>query len=107
MPLGISFFMLKYFYYLLFILKILLYNGYMKLLTELKVKINYDKEDIFDAIKKKYGVFRDEINSFDIVRESLDARQKPNIFMKLNVAVNCKGNAINRNRLAGNRWLYR
>ena len=65
----------------------------MKLLTELKVKLDYNENDIFDAIRKKYGVFRDEIISFDIVRESLDARKKPEIFIKLNIAVKCSAKA--------------
>lgn len=65
----------------------------MKLLTELKVKLNYNKDDIFNAIRKKYGIFQDEIISFDIVRESLDARKKPDIFIKLNIAVELKTSA--------------
>ena len=59
----------------------------MKLLTELKVNLNYTEADVFSAITKKYRLFRDEITSYDIVRESLDARQKPNVFVKINVAV--------------------
>ena len=65
----------------------------MKLLTELKVKIGYKESDIFDAIRKKYGVFRDEIESFEIVKESLDSRKKPDIFYSLNVAVKPKNSA--------------
>ena len=59
----------------------------MKLLTELKLKPNYSKIDIFNAIYKKYGLRQDDIEDYDIVRESLDARHKPDIFIKLNVAV--------------------
>lgn len=58
----------------------------MKLLSELKVKLNYNEEDIFAAIKRKYGIFRDEIKSFEIIKESLDARKKPNVFIVLQVA---------------------
>ena len=65
----------------------------MKLLTELKVKIGYDKSDIFHAIRKKYGVFENEIERFEIVKESLDCRKKPDIFYSLNVAVAVKNNA--------------
>lgn len=71
----------------------MLYNQIMKLLTELKVKFNYNKNDILNAIRKKYGVFAEEIEDFEIVRESLDARQKPNIVFKLNVAVKVKKSA--------------
>lgn len=59
----------------------------MKLLTELKVKLNYKEKEIFDAIEKKYDLKQTDIISYVIVRESLDARKKPNIFMSLNVAV--------------------
>ena len=38
-----------------------MYNDYMKLLTELKVRFGYGNEDILNAIKKKYGIFADEI----------------------------------------------
>ena len=62
----------------------------MKLLTELKVKINYTKEDVLGSIRKKYNLFADEIVSWEIVKESIDARKKPDVFMKLNVAVQVK-----------------
>ena len=65
----------------------------MKLLTELKVKVGYDKNDIFQAIRKKYGVFADEIEKFEIIKESLDSRKKPDIFYSLNVAVKVKNGA--------------
>ena len=65
----------------------------MKLLTELKVNIGYNENDIYDAIRKKYGIFRDEIEFFEIVKESLDSRKKPNVFYVLNVAVEVKKQA--------------
>ena len=65
----------------------------MKLLTELKVKIGYKKEDIFAAVRKKYGVFADEIESFEIVKEGLDCRKKPDVFYSLNIAVSVKNSA--------------
>lgn len=60
----------------------------MKLLSEVKVKLNYGEEDIFAGIKRKYGIFRDEILGFEIVRESLDARNKPDVKMVLQIAAN-------------------
>ena len=68
----------------------------MKLLTEIKVKPNYSKEDILFAIKKKYGLFADEILKWEIVKESLDARKKPDIFMVLNVAAEVKKQALGK-----------
>lgn len=68
----------------------------MKLLTELKVGLKYTEKDIFDAIKKKYGVAQTEIEKLYIVRESLDSRKKPNIFISLNVAIQPKKLALNK-----------
>jgi hypothetical protein len=68
----------------------------MKLLTELKVKMNYNNDDIFGAIEKKYHIFRDEIENFEIVKESIDSRKKPNVFIVLNVAVVAKKNALKK-----------
>ena len=65
----------------------------MKLLTELKVKANYSKEDIFAAILKKYGVKQDEILNYYIIKESLDCRKKPDIIVSLNIAVEVKKQA--------------
>ena len=68
----------------------------MKLLTELKVKLNWTEKDMFDAIKKTYGIFPDEIERFEVVRESLDARKKPDVVVKLNVAVCVKKQAFKK-----------
>lgn len=68
----------------------------MKLLTELKVKPNYKENDIYDAVKKQYHIFRDEIIFLEIVKESIDSRKKPNIVIKLNVAVEVKNTAKNK-----------
>lgn len=68
----------------------------MKLITELKVKFEYDKSDVLLAIKKKYNVFADEILGFEIVKESIDARKKPLIFKSLNVAVDVKKSALKK-----------
>lgn len=73
-----------------------MYNVLMKLLTELKVRFGYTKQDIFLAIKKKYHLFADEIINYEIVKESLDARKKPDIFIKLNIAVSVKPGAVKK-----------
>lgn len=65
----------------------------MKLLSELKVPVNYIKDDIFVAIKKKYGLSEADIETYEIIKESLDARKKPDVFMSLNIAVNVKKQA--------------
>ena len=65
----------------------------MKLLTELKVKIGYREADIFQAIQKKYNLFKNEIEKYEIVKESLDSRKKPDVFYSLNVAAEVKNAA--------------
>ena len=68
----------------------------MKLLTEIKVCLKHTNKDIFEAIRKKYGVFEHEIEKFQIVRESLDCRKKPNIVVSYNIAVELKNSAKNK-----------
>lgn len=68
----------------------------MKLASELKVKIGYNKNDIFEAIKKKYHIFPDEILSYEIIKESIDSRKKPNIQIVLNVGIKVKKSAYNK-----------
>ena len=68
----------------------------MKLLTEVKVKLGYKECDIFDGIYKKYGLKRTDILRYEIVRESLDARKKPNIIISLNLAVETCEKAKNK-----------
>lgn len=62
----------------------------MKLLSEIKVKIGYNTNDVLLGIRKKYNIFADEISKWEIVKESIDARKKPEVFMKLNIAVEVK-----------------
>ena len=68
----------------------------MKLLTEIKIVPNYTETDVFDGIAKKYHLFRDEIEEFEIVKSSLDCRKKPQIFVSLNIAVQVKNKAKNK-----------
>lgn len=66
----------------------------MKLLSELKVKVGYSESEIFAGIKRKYNFSRDEILSYQIIKESLDCRKKPDIFIVLSVAVNLTTKAL-------------
>ena len=68
----------------------------MKLLTEIKVDFNYSEKELFKAIQKKYNLFENEIESYEIIKESIDSRRKPNIFKNLNIAVAVKNKAINK-----------
>lgn len=68
----------------------------MKLLSEIKVKIGYNANDVLSRIRKKYNIFADEILKWEVIKESIDARKKPDVFMKLNVAVQVKNQAIRK-----------
>ncbi len=68
----------------------------MKLITEVKVNNRYTEKDILNALSRQTGVNRDDILKFEIVRKSLDARKKPNVITKLNVAVEVKQKAKGR-----------
>ncbi len=68
----------------------------MKLFSELKVPVCYGETDIFVAIKKKYGILKNEIERFEIVKESIDSRRKPNVFISLNIAAEVKREALKK-----------
>lgn len=68
----------------------------MKLLTELKVPVNYKQADILSAMKKKYNLAQSEIESFEIVKESIDSRRKPNVFACINIAIEPKKTALKK-----------
>lgn len=68
----------------------------MKLLTEIKVRFGYSESDLFLAIKKKYNLLKNDITKYLILRESIDARKKPDIFVVLNIAVELTAGAKNK-----------
>ncbi|MBR3885894.1 MAG: hypothetical protein IKJ33_05515 [Clostridia bacterium] len=68
----------------------------MKLVPEIKVKIGYNSNDVLLAIRKKCNIFAEEILKWEIVKESIDARKKPDVFVKLNVAVEVKKQALKK-----------
>ena len=68
----------------------------MKLITEVKIKNDYTEKDIISAVCKQTGIFAGDILRFEVVKKSLDARKKPNIITKLNIAIEVKPKAKNR-----------
>ena len=59
----------------------------MRLVEGLRLRIGYVNQDIIDAICKVAHTGQKNINSYEIVRESIDARRKPQIYYNVNVAV--------------------
>ena len=57
--------------------------------NQLKCKPGYQKEDIIRALSEKLHIPPHSIADIKILRESLDARKKPNLFYSLCVAFEC------------------
>lgn len=68
----------------------------MKLIKELKLRPNYKKNDLISAILNKTGLKKEELINFEIIKEGIDARKKPNVFYVINVAINVKDSAKNK-----------
>jgi len=59
----------------------------MKLISELKLKLDYCENDIINSICKKARVNKEDILSFEIIKKGIDARKKPDVVYVLNMAV--------------------
>ena len=59
----------------------------MKLITEIKLLPGFSKNDIINAVAKKCNVKASDILSYEIIKQGIDARRKPNVFYVLNLAV--------------------
>ena len=61
-------------------------------LTLNNIEINYDDNLILDKISKNLKINKKYINKFILLKKSLDARKKPNIFYSLQLAVDIDKN---------------
>lgn len=59
----------------------------MKLIENIKLKINYEKKDLINFILKKTKISEKNIKNIEIIKKSIDARKKPDIFYNLSVAI--------------------
>ncbi|MBE5735459.1 MAG: hypothetical protein E7361_03345 [Clostridiales bacterium] len=71
----------------------------MKLLEGLRLSPKYSIQDLEQAILEKLKVKVSDIDTYEIVKESIDARKKPNIFYNINVAVKLKKTNAYYNKL--------
>ncbi len=67
--------------------------------SNLKLPINYSDKDIINAICKKIRIKSDNVISFSLIKRSLDARKKDNIFYNVSVKFNTN---LNENKLIKN-----
>ena len=58
----------------------------MKLLEGLRLEIGYTEKDVVNAIAKKCKIQVKDIKRYEIIKESIDARRKPEVYYNLNVA---------------------
>lgn len=57
--------------------------------SQIKIGIREDEKALIEKICKKYKINREEIKSYNIVRKSVDARNKKNITFVYTVDINC------------------
>lgn len=57
-------------------------------INQLKVKLNYSNKDIVSNIAHVLNIGLSEIKDFKIIKKSIDARKKPDVYYVLSVAVN-------------------
>ena len=62
----------------------------MKRMSNIKLSIESSKEDLRNIILKKLKISKDELIDYTIYKESIDARDKSNIFFVYTLDVNLK-----------------
>ncbi len=62
----------------------------MLIINQLKVSINDNTDDLSNAISKKLRVNKEDILNFEIIKRSIDARKKHDIYFVYRVFVNIK-----------------
>ena len=59
-------------------------------ISNIKVRADYSDEELFNFIYKKFGIKNDEVSTIRIVKKSIDARNKSDIFYNYSVEIECK-----------------
>lgn len=72
-------------------------------LSQIKMKPGYQIEDLYRKIQKEFMIKEEEIDSLRILKESIDARKKPEIYMILSVCVSLKNENKVSKRLKNNK----
>ena len=68
----------------------------MIIVENLKLNVGFKEKDIINACAKKLNIKNSDIFKFEIVKQAIDARRKPNVFYSLNVAVELPEKIENR-----------
>lgn len=59
-------------------------------LDQLKFQVDFNDDDILAECCQKLKINKSDIESFEIVKQAIDARRKPEVFYILNIALNLK-----------------
>ncbi|MBR2704743.1 MAG: FAD-binding protein [Clostridia bacterium] len=59
-------------------------------ISNIKVRSDFSDEELFNFIYKKYNIKMDEVSTRRIVKKSIDARNKSDIFYNYSVEIECK-----------------
>ena len=65
-------------------------------LDQISLPIKYTDEDILKGVEKTLKINKSNIDSFEILKLSIDARKKPNIKYIASIGVNLKNNLENK-----------
>ncbi|MBR2743841.1 MAG: FAD-dependent oxidoreductase [Clostridia bacterium] len=58
-------------------------------ISNIKIKADYDEEELFDYICKKFNINKNSVGKKRIVKKSIDARNKKDIFYNYAVEIEC------------------
>lgn len=75
------------------------YNKYMYKISNLKVPQNYKFSSLPKIIAKELDISEQFLSNFKLVRASLDARKKPQLFYVLTVAFSCTKNILGKKNI--------
>ena len=59
-------------------------------ISNIKVRADFSDEELFKYIYEKYKINKDEVTVSRIVKKSIDARNKSDIFYNYSVEIECK-----------------
>ena len=59
-------------------------------ISNIKIRLDYSDDELFDYVYKKYGIKKADVTKRRIVKKSIDARNKEDIFYNYAVEIECK-----------------
>ncbi len=71
----------------------------MKQVDGLRLNIGYNESDLLRAIGEKLKILPKSVVKYEITKESIDARRKPNIYYNVNVAIEANSSSDLYNKL--------